>query len=461
MLIKNTLMKEFKYNDDKNISIETILQFISRHETERLPLILENKNFLSQNNLEIETEFLNQESKGRFPAVRHKNNLANVITKTHQSYVMGSDLQYTSEVDQEESLKLYLDIRKKNKGNEKEKKVSQLMGEYGNAFEIIYMDSNQNIKFSTASPEQCFLLYNYDLEPEAIWGIRYFRDFNNSLNIELYGKYVFRRYVVEDSNAPTMLEEKINYFGKVCMLEAMNNDFRFSDFQPVKTFLVDIDKTLTTQGYLIHYIIDAILIITNATIDEDDFQDMLDGGVVLLENGGDGADSKMDFLEKPLNVEGIKQHLEFLFKNVFNQSFTPFISGEELKTAPSAKALEVMYLAADLVAKIKEANLSKIFEQRIDLIFRMINFTRNTPLEYDSIKPVFTKSLPTLTTAELEELQKLISTGVVLSNRTLLELIPNKFVNDVEKELKRIEEEGTQGFIDFSQEEEEVIPDGN
>lgn len=454
--LQDTLLKEFKYNNEETINTDDLQNFIQRHKTERIPLLQENENFILQRNLPIDTEFKEQEDNKTFAGVKHKNNISNVIVNTHLSYVMGDDLQYTSDNDEKESLEKYLEIRKNNEGAEKENKIAELIGKFGLGYEILYMDSEQNIKFSTAKPQECFVIYNYDLEAKPIWGVRYYLDYNNNTNIELYGKKMYKKYVDVDGNLQ-LVEEKINFFNVLPMVEYRNNDNMLCDFQPVKTYLVDIDKTLTTESNLIHYINDALLIFTNVDVDEEDLAKMIKNKVLIL-NNGEGVESGLDFLEKPLNVEGIAQHLTTLYKNAFNQSFTPFISSEELKSAPSGKALQVMYLSADLIAKIKESKLTKGFKQRIDVIFKMLNFTRNTPLEYKSIEPIFTRNLPTLTSADLEDLQMLINTGVRLSNRTLLELIPNKFINNVEEELERIEEEGVQGFIDFSQ-DEEVIED--
>lgn len=440
MKLINPKIEEFKYNDDLDISIKTILSFIDRHRSERLPMFSENEAFLLQTTTSS-NDFLTEEENKKFVGVRHKNNIANIICNTHLNYVMGSCLNYYSDSEDKLSLEKFLEIRKINDGETIEKETEELAGQFGLAYQLCYINEDGYISYDCIKPQESFVIYNYNTRPEPIWGVRYYTNYNNKTVIELYGKYLNKIYEENGKGEYIVISEKENIFGMVQLIEYRNNKWMLCDFQPVKSHIWDIDKTKTTLSNLIHYINDAILLLTNVELDEEEFQKMLINKIMIFNSGSDGTEAKADFLKKPIDIEAIKEHLDGLLKGAFRDSFTPLVSSEELAKAPSAKALQTMYMATDFIAQNKQTYFRKGVKQLIKLIFKMLNFTKvdQTYSEY-SIEPIFSTTLPTLTTAELEDLQKLKKI-VNLSEQSLLELIPSKYVENVEEELERKKKE--------------------
>lgn len=453
-MLVNPKLSMFKYPNDKDISIKEVMSFIDRHKFERIPMFEENENYLLQTNIPIELDFLEKEKAGRFMGIRHKNNIANIIVQTHTNYITGSEVAYQSDIKEKDSLEMFLTLRKKSKLNEEEGMISEYCSKYGVSYLLVYLD-NIDINTAIINPKECFVLYDYSVEPKPIWGVRYYKNYNDKLVVEVYGKYVFRRFVEDKKGKFVLEEEKENIIKTIPMIEILNNDYMLCDFQPVKTHIDEINKVITTESNLIHYINDALLILRNVDMDEETFAKMLATNLIIMSSGEQGVDADLKFLEKPLNVEAISQHQSTLLKATFRDSFTPLISSEELTKAPSAKALQSMYMSTDFIARTKEKYMKEGLRKVIDIMFKYLNFVKiDAVYTAETIEPKFTRSLPTLSSAELEDVLKIVQ-AVNLSDETKLGLIPSKYgINPIE-EIKRLKNERAEMPYNFESEEED------
>ena len=168
---------------------------------------------------------------------------------------------------------------------------------------------------------------------------------------------------------------------------------------------------------------------------------MIKSGVVLIKSGLSGVESDMDFLDKPLNVEGVKQHLEMLLKSCFRDSFTPLISSDELKQAPSAKALESMYMQTDLISTQKEKQIRKTIRRILDVLFKIYNFSRlDKVVDYKKLIYNLQEVCQRWLLRELDDVIKIIQ-NIPLSDETKLELVPSKYIDNPQVELERLEKE--------------------
>ena len=458
-MIKDPIIKKFTYPNKEDIKKEDLLHFIEKHQTERIPIYEENLSFITQTNIKIDKTFQKEEENNKFSGIRHRNNICNLILKTHLNYLMGDGISYTDKGSEEddESLEKFLEIRKNKDFKTKEYKTVEEMGKMGTSYSLIYLNEDNEIQWSILEPKQTFVIYSSELEGEPIWGVRYYTDFFDNEIIELWGKSFYRKYKkIEDEEEYIIEEEKENIFNIMPVVEFRNDEYGFSDFQPIKPHIDDINKTITTQSNLIHYINDAILILKNIGVDEEEVEKMFQNKIVSFNTGEPNIDIGMDFLKKPIDTDSIKQHLNILIKGAFRDSFTPLMTSEEISKAPSGKSLQSMYLTADLVASQKEARIREGMKRVIRIIFKMLNFRRLTDVyNNNNIEPKFSRNLPTITISEIEDLLQ-VNNVQKLSTKTNLELLPNKYVSDAEEEMERIQEQTKKNITyDFIEEEEE------
>ena len=383
----------FRFNNKDDISIETVLNFIERHKTERVPLIKDNLNFLLQKNLDVDKRFIDEEKNGKFAGIRHRNNIAQIITNTQFNYLYGSGLKYYTDSEDNKTLEILQKIRKEGDFEEKEGEFILQGGELGVSYILVY-NIEDKIKMAILDPLQTFVIYSYNIEEEPIFGIRYYLDYEDKTNIEIFGINFRRIYKENKKGEYILIDERENPFRICQIIEHKNNKFCWSDFQPVRAILMIL--IYYNNRIKLNTLYKQCSINTkNLDADESDVRRMIKSGVVLIKSGLSGVESDMDFLDKPLNVEGVKQHLEMLLKSCFRDSFTPLISSDELKQAPSAKALEAMYMQTDLIATQKEKQIRKTIRRILDVLFKIYNFSRlDKVVDYKEIDVQFTRSLP-------------------------------------------------------------------
>lgn len=460
MLIEDVKLDEFKYGEEEGeIHIKDVLNFINRHKSERVPLLRENEMFLLQGKSSIVKYFENEIASGDFNGVIMQNNLSNIICQTQYSYLMGNGISYTSKQDDYKSLEAFVEIRNESEGDDVEKEIVEGMGEYGVAYELVYLNNSGEPRYIKLDPFQTFVIYDYSIQMLPLYGVRYYEDYKGMLVIEIYGKNFFRKYVQTEDKKFVIKERKENIFNIVNIVEYRNNKNMLCDFQFVKTYLLGIDHTLITQGGLVEYLNKPITVFENVDITVEDFKKIKESGGLSI-NNTESMESKVYFLDKLYDTESLRYHLDTLYRNAFKESFTPMLSVEDLMKAPSGKALEFMYFNTETVVNSKIKYITRGINQRLRVIFNMLNFTKlSEDYGYKTIRPIFSRNLPTLTTSDLEDLVLLRSSGIELSHRTLLENLPSKLVPDIDEELSRLEAErdGSIDFVDFINREIEKI----
>ena len=200
----------FRFNNKDDISIETVLNFIERHKTERVPLIKDNLNFLLQKNLDVDKRFIDEEKNGKFAGIRHRNNIAQIITNTQFNYLYGSGLKYYTDSEDNKALEILQEIRKEGDFEEKEGEFILQGGELGVSYILVY-NIEDKIKMTILDPLQTFVIYSYNIEEEPIFGIRYYLDYEDKTNIEIFG-INFRRIYKENKKGEYILIDERKSF---------------------------------------------------------------------------------------------------------------------------------------------------------------------------------------------------------------------------------------------------------
>jgi len=438
----NPRIKNFKMGEEQILTNDIIKDLINKHKMEILPLLEENEDFLYQDNLPIEEHFKEEEDAGSFNGVRLKNNIPNVIVNTHLSYVIGNGISFESDETEKDSLDEFLKIRTDNYLDDKEKDLMEYMGRYGVGYELVYYDDNE-IQVDTVNPKECFIVDDYSIKEKPLYGFRYYLDYNKNTIVEIYGKKENAKVkIMKSTGEIVLIYKKENIYNEVQLIQYKNNDFMHSDFQPVKRYLEDLNKTMTSESDLIHYMASATIVFENILVDEESVRLMIINKNIMTKSDENSNGGRVYFLEKPLNVDGIKQHYDMLRNNIFLESFTPFLSMQQLTKAPSGKALQTLYLNAGIIADKKIREFKKGLRKRISIIFNILNFGKITgTMDFKTIKPKFTKNLPTLTSSELEDLKTIAQSGIKLSTKTQLDILPSKYVDNTDAELKRLKEE--------------------
>ena len=138
-------------------------------------------------------------------------------------------------------------------------------------------DALIDTRFAVVSPQELFIVYNYDLEPSPLYAVRHYTihtiDNKEFSKVEIYASTDFNYYTVDGSE--WVLDEQIPHlYGDVPVIEVVNNNDRTGDFEKVMT-LIDAYNNLESDSMNdFDYFSDAYLFLKGASIDNDTAVDM-------------------------------------------------------------------------------------------------------------------------------------------------------------------------------------------
>jgi phage portal protein, SPP1 gp6-like len=148
----------------------------------------------------------------------------------------------------------------------------------------------------------------------------------------------------------------------------------------------------------------------------------------------DGGDAK--FLIKEINDSATENYKKRLNNDIHKFSMTPDLADEKFAGNLSGIAIKFKTIPLEENATEKENKFRVGLRKRCELITYMLNTKKNKDYNYLDITEEFTRNLPV---NEMEITNMILSLSNVVSRRTLLELLPQ--INNVDEELKRLEEE--------------------
>ena len=382
-------------------------------------------------------------------------NYPRLIVDTRTGYFSGKPVSYKSvDSDKEdaETLELYNEIMRYNDEHDENAELTKLTGIFGYAFEIHYTDENADTNFVHISPKEMFVVYNDSLKPEIVMAVRYYIYTDVSTK-----ERKFRAEIYKDSEVITAegrskgeafdkAEKQEHYYGRVPVIEFMNNEEKQGDFETVINLIDSYELTLADSVNEINYMNDAYLVIKDVTVEDDDISDMKNNRVINLQGEGEAQ-----WLVKSVNDTHIQNTLNRLDEDIHKFSYTPNMDDEAFGSA-SGTALKFRLYSLESTISVKERKFAKSLNNRIDLILGYEETRSGNTYDADSIIPVFSRNIP-VNTKEQVEIASMLQN--LVSKETLLAQLP--MIEDAKSELDKVaEERETQyaNFIDDNPDEE-------
>lgn len=237
----------------------------------------------------------------------------------------------------------------------------------------------------------------------------------------------------------TSLEEnpKAHYMGEVPIVHFANNrriakQFGQSDLKDIESMVANYEEVVSDLADTIQYHASPYYILENAMMDSEQMEEVHASKMFMLPE-----DAKLSYLTWQQDITAIQFHLDLLKKNILEVSNTPDLSSDA-NTNLSGVAIKMKFAGADLKANNKEIEYKKGLKRRIRLIAKLLNLLSNSSYTANKVDILFNRNIP----QNLNEIADTISkfNGIV-SKETLLAQVP--FVDNVEAERTRIEEEGS------------------
>lgn len=352
----------------------------------------------------------------------------------------------------------YLESVQNTLGRRFQKRLAQLGTEASNkgiAWLHVYIDAEGNFKMMKIPSEQCIPIWVDNDHEELQAFIRYYdlesyegKEKKIVTKIEYWTPETVDYYVMQNGevvlDAEMYLDDETSYDGhfkvddqpgnweRVPFIPFKNNDMELPDLQFVKTLIDDYDRTRSDISNLLTDIKNVIFALRGYGGESlsDFMRDLAYYRAVKLDEDGG-----LDKIESTINIEAAEKHWETLKKDIFDFGQGVDENRDKIGNAPSGIALRFLYSGLDLKCNTLEEWFKWGFEQLLYFVNKYLEITKQ-PISDKEITLVFNRDIAV---NESQAIADCLNSKGIISNRTIIANHP--WVEDVEKEVKQIEEE--------------------
>ena len=377
--------------------------------------------------------------KGIVPEGRSDNkivaNWCKYITDVQTGYFIGKAPVYEFA---QESVKAQIDeIYERNREDEKALELATDMSIFGVAYELVYFNEEKKLCFSKCDPKGTFLIYSSSIEPAPVAGIRFWEEHKDPQNLEsekiivgeFYTETEIKKFVFAEGSL-SFTESLPNVFGDIPIVEYRNNSMLHSDFFQVFDEQDAYNLTLSNTQDDLQSIANAFLALSGMLgTEKTDIDEANKSRVLLLSEQG-----QAQFVVKNLDITATKDQRDTLKSDMLQIAQTPDLTDNAFGGNQSGVAMAYKLWGIEQNRVKKVYGFAKAIRERLRL-FSKISAIKGEALNQD-FKMKFFKNLP-----DNDEVLSgiVVSLNGIISRRTQLTLLP--FVEDVDEELNRIEEE--------------------
>lgn len=357
-------------------------------------------------------------------------NLCKVVADTYCGYIAGKPVTYTSNdnIDDIQEVINYNDDESEN--------TNWLLNAliYGVGYELHWIDSDAQERYSQISPLNCVAVHAASLENELLYFIRWYdvSDFDDSdlLCVEVYDAHSKRTYHCHGLvGALEFISEEPHAFNDVPVSVFYLNEQEESIFNQAMSLNDAYNELQSSEVDDYSAFCDAYLVLIGTDAEEEDIASMKENRVLVLPEGANAQ-----YLIKQSNDTQITNMLENIKKNIFKVTSAPDMSDENFM-AQSGVAIKYKLVGFENRASAIVTNFTKAIQRRIELICNILHLKASDTVWRD-VNINFVRNLP----ADLTETINLVNSlkGSV-SDATLLSQIP--FITDVQSEIEAVREQ--------------------
>lgn len=386
------------------------------------------QNYYDGNHTYIQTKDFGDETQ---PQNRIIVNYPGKVVDFMLGYFLGKPVVYSSNVENNELLKK---IEASFKGwqslhNVKLNKKTRI---HGKAYELLYLDANGNLKCTSFSPLEMYVLTDDTVENRVLVAIRlYEKKFSTVQYLDVYTDSKILSYQV-DGNKLILIGSKDNIFGICPVFELKNNEESKGDFEKILSLVDAYDLVMSLNTSEIEYFRNAYLsLIGMDGTENEELLKMKTNRILKLP-----MDAKAEFLTKKLDSEFVQKMLERLEKEIIQQSNIAILSTADVQSNVSGTALKVKLQETENVCSVQEEYMRNLMYNRLQFFVKYLKMKENKEYDWTTIDLTFTRNIPT-NTFELSQIVQNLSGKV--SNETLISLLP--FVNSVDMEINKLNAE--------------------
>lgn len=414
----------------EEVTEDLVSEAVSLHQSHLLKGYIENEDMYMSKH-----EILRQVRKEPWkPDNRLVINYTKYIVDTFSGYQIGVPIKVTH--DNGGVAEFINDFRKLNDMEDTEFELAKMSDIFGHAFLYIYQDETGNTRATYNSPVNMFIVHDNSIEEKPLFAVRY--AFNDGETTG-YGQVITDSEVIDATfqlgGGVRFGERNSHIYGKLPVVELIENEERQGVFESVKTLINALNKAASEKANDVDYFADAYLKIVGVELKEDMATQIRENRIFnLWKNGSDGPLPDVGFLEKP-NSDTTQENLITLLKeSIFAVSMVANLSEEDFGNA-SGTALAFKLQAMDNLAKMKDRKMQSAFNRLYEIVFNvpMASVPSNG---WTGIKYQFTRNVPRNI---LEESQIVAQLSGQVSDATKLSVL--SIVDNPQDELEKMKKE--------------------
>ena len=368
------------------------------------------------------------------------------IVQNYLGYLSGIPIKYSND-----DFKEVLDVLNYNDVHMEDAEYLRQALIFGKAYECNYIDEDGQQRFRLLDSRECIPIYSNDLDNDLLYVVRFYREdlldkVNENYIVEVYGNSDIKTYRSGPGfSSFSLISEVPNYFNQCPVTVFSLNEDEESVFGQVITLQDAYNQLISDEVDDFDAFCDAYLLLKGVIADSEDLEAMKRNRVLMVD-----SDADANYLTKSVSDTQVENMLKNIKDNIHKISNSPDFQDEKF-LAQSGIAMKYKLVGFENAASGIEANMKKALQRRIELISNILHLT-GTDKMWRDVEIRFTRNLPISlepsSPAELMQYQGLVS------DETLLKLIP--FVKDVNEELSLIrkQEESAINVYDFGHVEE-------
>ena len=306
---------------------------------------------------------------------------------------------------------------------------------YGQAAELMFIDSTGHTRFRLINPAQCFGIYDDSLTGDLTHFVRWYEasewDETDTYFVDVYSDFDVKHYKMTGRNGSLhFLGEEPHYFS-----QCPANIFTLPDEKSIFDCVIGLqdaaNELLSAEIDDYSAFCDAYLVLTNVDAETDDIASMKENRVLILP---DGANAQ--WLTKNANDAQVENILKRIHESIYRVAQCPDFSSESFVGGVSSGiAIQYRLTGMETRAGKIEALMKKALQRRVEIICGIASLKLGEEVFRD-IDIDFKRNIPEDLTATINMINALKGS---VSDATLLAQLP--FINDIEAELEAIQEQ--------------------
>lgn len=353
------------------------------------------------------------------------------IIKFHVSYICGNPISLTGD---KEFVSFLNKIYKKGNYTKVDLSVAKDLVTYGDAFEYVYLDENDNVQSKIIRNKDSYPIY----DGNGVYTnfVEYWKD--EDTRKEHYVVYYPDKVDVYENNK--LIDSRVNLTGLPIWYSSMDKAMydRFGD-----PFILDLIPLMDTIEHLLSKLDDAVTtlslnplgVVVGQRIDSS-IPNNLIGAILNLDDGSD-----FKYASANMDRNSIKLELDYIIQQFYAVACVPSsILGQSNVANVSETSTIMLYQQTDNIAKQYIASLLEGFSVRLNYIRKLMKL-KNVPISdevFDSISIVFNVNRPVDNVNDMKNMQIQYNCGA-MSRQTIIDKSP--YTTDTALELERIEAE--------------------